>query len=68
MNNRMVKCVVVLVSVWTLAAFALTSIYECAEADRDLTPRTRLVFTNITTKLPSNADRLVVDVWCADER
>ena len=45
----------------------MTSLYECAEADRDLTPRTRLVFTNITAKLPASADRLVVDVWCADE-
>ena len=54
-------------SLWSASAFALTVLYECAEADRDLTPRTSLVFTNITAKLPAKADRLVVDVWCADE-
>jgi len=48
-------------------ASAATTIYEEAESDRDLTPRNSLVFTNLPSALPAGTERLVVDLWCADE-
>ena len=50
-----------------MSATAATTLYEEAAGDRDLTPRSELVFTKIPAALPAGTERLLVDVWCADE-